>query len=538
MGSHSQLISLLAGVAFFIYGMQLASEYLQKIAANRIRKLFNSLSGKRLLAIFVGIMLTILLQSSGAVTSMLVTLGTAGVVTLHGVMGVIIGSAIGSTFQVQLISFHIHEYGLAMFLVGFAFYLKSKKRFIKNIAGAVIGFGIMFFGLELMGDAADHYRESPYLTMVLNYFKSEPFITILFTAAFSGFVQSSAVVVGFAMTLAMTGLISFYDSMFWIYGANIGTTATAILAATGGNYIARQVAWSHFFFKVGGVLIFLPFTALYVSLLQSWEPSEARNIANAHTLFNILNAILFYPFLNIGARFMQKYIQPTEEEKEFGPEFLSKTGDASTLAYAQAMREALRMGDLVSQMVKKSLDLFENENPELVEELHEQDNKVDLLYREIKSYLLRFSDGSGHFDKRAVELLSFITDIEAAADMVDKNLIDLSEKKNNLKLEFSRQGWMEIREIHKITVEIVSLSISAYQLQSEELARQVVEKKRHLRQKERLCRESHLERLHRGLKETVNTSSIHLELLGDYRRIAGLCSNHAYTIIKEAPEES
>lgn len=534
MASHSMLINLMGGVTLFMYGMSLASEYLQKLAANRVRQLMNHLADRKLFAVGGGVLLTILLQSSGAVTTMLVNLASAGVVNLSQVMGVIVGSAIGSTFTVQIISFNLAQWGLSILIVSFAIFFITKQRFLKNIMGVAIGFGLLFYGIELMSAATSEFRSYKQVTEVLEYIKGQPFVAVLITALITGFVHSSAVVIGFAMTLAASQLIGIEDAMYWIYGANIGTTATALLAAVGTNHVGRQVAWSHFFYKIGSVVIFLPFTQMFADWMLVVDPIEARAIANSHTIFNIISAAVFLPFLNIGVRITEKMIPPREDEKEFGTKYINKDSRvAYTIAYAQSMREALRMGDIVNSMVQDSVKLFESQNPDLIEDLHLRDNKVDLLFREIKSFLVRFSDESGHFNNNVLELLAFVTDLENAADIVDKNLIELSEKKQSLQLEFSHQGWIELQDLHRTVCETITASLSCVQLQDKALAGEVIAKKRQLRTLERNMRESHLERLNRGLRESINTSSIHLELLSDWRRIASLFSNHAYGLLNE-----
>jgi phosphate:Na+ symporter len=532
--NYSHLVYLFAGIVFFMYGMSLASDYLQKLAANRVRQLMNSLQDRQLLGIGVGVILTILLQSSGAVTCMLVSLGSAGVINLTQVMGVIIGSAIGSTFTVQIISFNIAQWGLPILICAFSIFFITKQRILKNISGVFIGFGLIFYGLEMMSAAAAHFKTMPEFIRILESLKGEPLLAILITALATGFVQSSAVVIGFAMTLSAAGLIGIHEAMFWMYGANIGTTATALIAAVGGNYVGRQVAWAHFFYKVGSVLIFLFATDFFASVVMAIDDNPSRSIANAHTLFNIVAAIVYFPFIRYGVRFIEKTLPAADDEKEFGTQYISAdVTSATTIAYAQSVRESLRMSDIVKSMVQDSVKLFETSNPDLISDLRERDNRVDLLFREIKAYLVKQVGDGGQFNYQTLELLSFVTDIESAADIVEKNLVELSEKKNGLQLEFSHQGWLELKEMHGLVMDLLTVSVSAIQLHDKSLAEQIIQKKRHMRTVERRMRESHLNRLNRGVKESINTSSIHLEILSDLRRIAGLFSNHAYGILAE-----
>jgi phosphate:Na+ symporter len=535
---HTPLMVLLAGIAFFMYGMSLASDYLQRLMANRVRHLMNRLADRHIIAIVVGILLTVLLQSSGAVTSMLVGLGSAGVVTLAQVMGVIIGTAVGTTITVQIISFNIAQYGLGCFIFSFVVFFTANRRIVKNIAGVFMGFGLIFFGLELMSQATQYFKSVPILMDGISYLRKEPFIAFLVTTAITAFVHSSAVVIGIAMTLAQSDLITVYDAMFWVYGANVGTTATGLMAAIGANYVGRQVAWAHTFYKVVTVAICAIATGPIVEFIELFNENKVRDIANGHTLLNIIGAIMFYPFITTGAEIIRKMFPPNESEREFGTKFLrSDAARSPSVAYAQAVRESLRMGDIVVSMVRDSIRLFESEDPELIEDLHKRDNKVDLLFREIKTFLVRAPEKEGPINQQVFELLSFVTDLEGAADIVEKSIVDLAEKKNRLKVEFSEAGWGEIKEVHQLVLDLISQSLSCFQLHDASLADNVIEAKRSLRKKEREFREHHLERLNKGLKATINTSSIHLDLLGDYRRIAGLFTNHAYAIFKSGEEQ-
>lgn len=516
-----------------MFGMTLASKYLQRLAANRVRDLLGSLANRPYLGLGVGILLTVMIQSSGAVTSMLVGLGTARVVTLRQVMSVILGTAIGTTITVQLLSLNVAQYGLAIFTFSFAVFFLTKRRVLRQIFGVVMGFGLIFWGLELIGLGTDSIRSSHIMSDYIEFLSSHPFSAVVVSAVFTAVVHSSAATIGMAMSLALSGVITFESSLYWVYGANIGTTATALLASAGGNYIGKQVAWAHTLYKVLGVLIFYYFTPWIAMMF----PNEAvqRDIANAHTLFNVMLAVIFFPFIQVGATLVEKVFSPGKNDAEFSTKYL-KRGDlhSSTVVMAYAQREILRMGDIVLSMVKAGLHLLENKNSDLEEFIESNDNHVDLLNREISLYISESIDlESEDLPQEAYEMILFASDLESVADVVEKSILELARKKHNLKVDFSEEGWREIRQIHDSVVEAVSLSLNCFQLANKDLASKVVEKKRKIRRMERAFRESHIERLSNGRQETINTSSIHLDLLSDYRRIVGLISNHAYHYLKD-----
>lgn len=524
---NSFFILLISGVALFLYGMGLASSSLEKIMAGKITNLLNRLSQSKFLAILTGVVLTTLMQSSGAVTSMLVGLGSARVVNLRQVMGVIIGTAIGTTLTVQLISLDLSQYALPVFAIAFAFYFKAKKTVFKNLSLTAMGFALLFLGLKLVSVSAHHFAENPMLTEFFQSVRDNPGYSLLISIVFCAFVQSSAITIGLAMSLAAVKAITFYDAMIWVYGANIGTTSVALIAAAGGNYIGRQVAWAHFFYKTISVVIFYPFTQLFIDFLMSFDTTISRSIANAHLVFNIVSAILFFPFINKGAALIEKMF-PKSASEEFGTEFVNMDNyQSSALAVSYANREIMRTADIVLGMIKDSIRLFETNDPKDFDSIKDRDNKVDFLYRETKMFLLDHANKSNTVvHQNIMNMIMLLSDLERAADAIDINILALAIKKNALKLEFSSEGWHEIRGMHEQVVKVAAMAINSYQ--QRELCDAAIQLKRELAKLEITFRENHISRLNRGLNSSINTSSIHLDLLSEYRRIASLLVNHAY----------
>tara|TARA_B100001248_G_C27398266_1_gene467505 strand:- start:5162 stop:6787 length:1626 start_codon:yes stop_codon:yes gene_type:complete len=533
LDTHSYLLGVFAGLAFFMYGLDFVSSCLKEIMGNRVRDLLAKLSKSKPLSISVGILLTLLMQSSGAVTSLLVALGKARVTTLSQVMGVIIGSAIGSTITVQLISFNIAQIGLPVFTVAFFAYFLAQKPIMKSITGILMGFGLVFFGLELMGIGAAKVKDVEWLSTMFIYLNENHIIAMVVSAVVTAMVHSSAVTVGLAMTLAASDVITAYDAIFWVFGANIGTTSTALMTAIGGNAIGRQVAWANVLFKAGTLCVVYFFASQLHDLVAWMGGAVPRQIANAHTLFNFFGAVLFYPFIELGARLLQQQIQPSKSEQEFGPKYLDKSTVLSPIiALSEAKREVSRMSDIVHYMIVDSLKAFEDEDTELVKTINESDNRVDLLQREIKDYLIEMATDSD-LAEQVRYTFSYVSDLETAADIVDRGLLELSRKKHNLKLQFSSEGWGEICELQLEVRHLADLSASCFQLHDANLAEQVIEQKKKISKMENRLRSSHFERLNQGLKESLNTSSIHLDVLADYRRIASVLSNHAYEVRKQ-----
>jgi len=533
-GSHSALIMTLGGVAVFMLGMNVASENLQKLAADRIRDIVTTLAKKPIWGVFLGIGLTMILQSSGAVTSMLVGLGSAAVISLPQVMSVILGTAIGSTLTVQILSFDIAQFGLPVFALSFFVHFLSKRRALKNAAAAVMGFGLLFFGLEMIRIGTHNMRDMEQFQTLVKTMSENPLYATLLTAFFTAIVHSSAVTILLGMTLTAHGIISLEDSIYWIFGANIGTTATALIAAAGGNYVGRQVAWAHAFYKIASVAIFFPF----VGQLADWFSTGhiERDVANINTVYNLVAAIVFYPFVSRGADMVEKLFPPGRDEMQFSVRYLKKKDwESPSVVVAHAEREAFRMSDIVTSMIEDSLKLFRREDPELIESIRRRDDHADLLARELNLYLAQQIDQAPEgLRGQMLNLMYFVTDLEAAADVVDNQLLELAQKKHHLKVDFSDDGWRDLEELSGAVTQIAHMAIACYQTQDKDLAAKVIFHKRNIRKLEQKLRENHVNRLVKGTPESLRTSSIHLDVLGEYRRIVGLLSNHVYGLLKHS----
>lgn len=526
---NSSWILLLGGVAVFMYGMTLASQSLEKLLASRISQLMNKLNQSQFLAIVVGITLTTLLQSSGAVTSMLVGLGSAKVINLHQVMGVIIGTAIGSTLTVQLMSFNLSQYALPVLFASFFFFFFAKKPGIKNLMMVGMGFGFFFLGLGFISTAAKALSTDPFFSGLLSNLQQSNTTSLLISTLFCAFVHSSSVTIGLAMSLASAGALNLDQAMYWVYGANIGTTSTALIAAVGSNHIGRQVAWAHFFYKTVSVLIFLiePIHKGLLGVLNYFDAGTIRGIANGHLWFNLISAAIFYPFIGKGAKAIEKLF-PKDAKEDFSAEYLKLNNyQSSALATSYANREILRTADVVLSMIQDSIRMFEGNSGPVIESIKDRDNKVDFLYRETKMFLLDNANKSQTaVHQNVMKMIMFLSDVERSADAIDINLVTLAIKKNALKLEFSPEGWDELKQMHAAVVKTAMVAISAYT--DRDLCERAIAEKRETARLEITLREKHIERLNRGARETINTSSIHLDLLSEYKRIASLLCSHAY----------
>lgn len=515
-------IGLLGGFAIFIYGMKIASEGLQKVAGKKLKSIMEKLTGNRLMGVIIGTLVTIVDQSSGATTVMLVSFATATLITLPQALGVILGADIGTTFTVQLIAFKIYEYSLLIVSIGFLLMFLSKKKKYRYIGQVFLGIGFIFFGMQIMAAKVAPLTEYPAVVDIFMIFSQKPLTGVIAGAIFTGLIQSSAAVIGLILTMSMQGLVDLSGAIPILLGANIGTCVTALLASTGASREGKRVALAHIFFKIFGVVIFFlllgPFTR-FVSLSSNNLP---RQIANAHSLFNISIAVIFLPFIPLYVRFINVLIPRKKEEEKFGPKYLDpRILDTPVLALEQAKRELLREADIVLKMLRESIQVFAHSDTDLMERIKIRDNDVDTLHLALVSYLTTLGQGTltDEESRSEIEFLYITDDLESIGDIIDKNIMPLAKKMIEERNSFSEEGWDEIYSMHNRVIENLSMSIFALARADIELAKKVTDIKPEIARLESDLRRKHIARLHSGLKESIDTSNIHLDLIDQFKRI-------------------
>jgi phosphate:Na+ symporter len=532
------LFALLGGTALLLYGVRLVGEGLQRAAGTRLRHVLSTLTGDRFRALLVGAGVTAVLQSSSATTVMLVGFASAGLLTLRQTIGVILGADIGTTVTVQLLAFNLLGFAPLVVFLGWLVYTAFGGT-VKYVGQAVLGFGFLFLGMKLIADGTVPLKQSALFGDLFTALVGQPILLLLLAAVFSAFVRSSAATIGIALSFAASGLMNLDGAMPIIFGANVGTAATALIAAVGANAEARRVAAAHAVFKVIGVLIFLPFSVWFADLVRHTTDDPARQIANAHSLFNLLLAFLFLPFTRIAADVFTRLI-PDTGRTELGAMYLNPNVlDTPSVALGQAVREVLRMGDAVLQSLRDSIVVFERDDEPLMKEVIRRDDLIDRLEEDIKQYVvkLRAQSLTDEQSRRESALLFTVVNLEEIGDVIEKELMELADKKMRGHYRFSGQGWQEIVDIHAKVVENLELALSAVATQDRSIAEKVVRHKSNINLLERRLRQTHMQRLREGLRETIDTSSIHLDVLAGLKRANSLVAGIAYAVLGQHAAE-
>ena len=527
------LISLVGGTALLLYGVRLVGEGLQRAAGTRLRHILQTLSGNRLKALAVGAGVTAVLQSSSATTVMLVGFASAGLLSLRQTIGVILGADVGTTVTVQLIAFDLLAISPLIVFVGWLLTAIGRGT-VSYVGRAILGFGFLFLGIKLIADGTAPLKDNELFRQVLAALVGQPILLLVIAAAFTALVHSSAATIGISISLATSGLMPLEGAIPIIFGANVGTAATALLASAGANVEARRVAVAHAGFKVAGVLVFIPFGIVFADLVRATATDDVpRQIANAHTLFNVGLAILFLPFAGFAADLITRLMPETERRREGAIYLDPHVLDTPAVALGQAVREALRMGDLVVRSLRETMQVFERDDAELMKRISKRDDEIDRLEEDIKNYLTKLHEQALTEEQaeRETALLFVVVDLEAVGDVIDKQLMELAEKKIKGNHRFSKQGFAEIADLHTKVVENLELAIAALASGDGSIAEKVLRHKTPISELERRYRQSHMERLRAGLPESIDTSSIHLDVLLALRQVNSFATAIAYAVL-------
>jgi phosphate:Na+ symporter len=532
------LFALLGGTALLLFGVRFVGEGLQRAAGTRLRHVLSTLTGDRFRALLVGAGVTAVLQSSSATTVMLVGFASAGLLTLRQTIGVILGADIGTTITVQLLAFNLLGFAPLVVFLGWLVYTAFGGT-VKYVGQAILGFGFLFLGLKLIADGTVPLKQSALFGDLFGALVGQPLLLLLLAAVFSALVRSSAATIGIALGFASGGLMNLDGAMPIIFGANIGTAATALVAAVGANAEARRVAAAHALFKVVGVGIFLPLSVAFADVVRNTSGDPARQIANAHSLFNVAVALLFLPFTRVAADLFTRLI-PDTGRRELGAMYLNPNVlDTPAVALGQAVREVLRMGDAVLQSLRESVSGFDRDDERMMREVIRRDDLIDRLEEDIKQYVVMVGEHelTEEQSERSSALLFTVVNLEEIGDVIEKELMELADKKIRGHYRFSDQGWAEIVDLHGKVVENLELALSAVATQDHSIAEKVIRHKSNINSMERRLRQTHIQRLHEGLRETIDTSSIHLDVLAALKRANSLVAGIAYAVLGQHDAE-
>ncbi|MCM1989681.1 Na/Pi cotransporter family protein [Oceanirhabdus seepicola] len=537
----SMILALAGGLGLFLYGMKVMGDGLQNLSGDKMKAVFEKITSNPILGVLTGAFVTAVIQSSSATTVMVVGFVNAGLMNLLQATAVIMGANIGTTVTGFLITLKISKL-IPIFLgIGAFLTLFGKKDKTKQIGHIILGFGVLFLGMDYMKNAMSPLKESPMFTEFIATLDGNVFLGLLTGLAMTAVVQSSSATTGILIGLASTGAIELTLAVPVLLGCNIGTCVTALISSIGTNKTAKKAAVIHLIFNVAGALIFLPLVNALVwavSLIHVTGTNVEivqRQIAYAHIIFNVMNTVLLLPFYKVIVGVVNKLIPVSEDDMEddhIGTKYIDdRLLETPVIAVGQTTKELIRMGSVVERNLKLAMEAFEKNSDSLVKKVYEKEKLVNLLEDELTVYLVKLSktEIAEHQRDIVTSMFHVVNDLERIGDHAD-NIAELTSEKIQKRLNFSDEAMKELRNMFDYTIQAVRLSIEALDEENKEKAFKVIEIEDKIDKIEKELRANHIRRLNNGVCNAT-VGAIFLDIISNLERIGDHATNVAQTIV-------
>jgi len=533
------IFEVFGGLGLFLYGMKVMSDGLEQSAGNKMESIIEALTKNRFLAVIVGAFVTVLIQSSSATTVMVVGFVNAGIMTLTQSIGIIMGANIGTTFTAQLVSLDITAIAPIAIGTGVMIKLFVKNEKINQYSDVLIGFGILFFGMDVMKGAMKPLRTYQGFTDLLASFAGGSFFDIVL-AVFTGFaittvLQSSSASTGILVAMASQGILPIEAAFPIVLGTNIGTCVTAMISSIGASKNAKRAALIHLIFNITGALIFLIFfRTLTVDFVKTFSFRADRQLANAHTLFNIANTVMLLPFAGLIIRMVKRIIPEDEEELSKYHELKyvdNRLLETPSIAIVQVMKEVLHIGNMVDYSFNNSRDSVINHDKKLAKEVFKKEREINKTSHAIVKYMFEFTTKDISPEQRKIieGLFGTVSDLERIGDHCD-NIAEIAVYKIDNNISFSGSANEEIIFMYERVQKSYLQALEAIKTGDIELSRSIIEREGEIDELEKRLRKKHIERLNQG-KCGPSAGIVFLDIISNLERIADHASNIAFTVI-------
>ena len=529
----SMTMALLGGLALFLYGMKLMGEGLEKAAGDRLKRLLESLTRNPLMGLLVGVVFTMIIQSSSATTVMVVGFVNAGLLDLMQATGVILGANIGTTVTAWIVAgFQATAFMPLVLLIGVAMMMFLKKLKLQRVGQVVAGFGMLFVGMGMMSDAMKPLAESAEFARLMTAF-SNPIMALLVGVAVTAIIQSSSASVGILEMLAIQGLVPLETSLYIIMGTNIGTCVTAMLSAVGATRTAKRAALIHLMFNVLGTLVvFILVSLLPVSTWIGHINGPALQIAVAHTSFKVFEVLCFVLLRKWLVKLVMILV-PGEDKQGEGKslKFLDdRILSTPPIAVAQICKEIERMGDIAIANLTRAMDAFFNKDSSLLNEVEQSEDVVNYLNHEITRYMVAAAqlDLPASDVEQLGEMFHVVNDLERIGDHAE-NMAEYAKNRIDEEIPFSEDGLAELRDMLDKTVALFRLSMEAFHTRDQHLLPRVLVQEENIDDMEKTLQQSHVDRLTRGAC-TPRSGMIFSDMLSNLERVADHATNVAFSI--------
>jgi phosphate:Na+ symporter len=518
--------------------MHMVSSGVVRAFGGDLRRFLGIALRNRISAFFVGLVATALLQSSTATALMTTSFTADGMVALVPALAVMLGANVGTTLVVQLLSFNVTAVAPVLLAAGMIAFRRGRRTRTRDLGRVAIGLGLMLLALHVLLDSLTPAEQAATLRTLLATATGEPVIDVLIGALLAWAAHSSLAVVILVISLAHSNFITPDAVVALVLGANLGSAINPLFeAGTAADPSSRRLPVGNLVNRLVGCALVLPLLGPIADFLTRFDPDPVRQAADFHTAFNLALAILFIGPLGWIARLLVLVLPERKAAADPAtPLYLDPAAlDTPAVALTCAAREVLHMGDVIEAMLRQSMTAFRTDDRELVVDIERMDNVVDRLHEAVKLYITKITRVSldEPNGQRAMEIISLSINLEHVGDIIDKNLMELAAKKIRNRLKFSPEGEAEIEAMHRRVVDNLKIALGVFMSGDASLARQLLKEKVEIREAERTAAENHLARLREGRPETVATSTLHLDVLRDLKRIHSHICSAAYPVLEK-----
>ena len=535
------LLDLMGGVALLLWGLHMVHSGILRAFGPDLRRLLSKALNDRFSAFAAGLGLTALLQSSTATALITSSFAAEGLVALVPALAIMLGANVGTTLIVQVLSFNIAAVAPVLFIIGLLAFRNGPRSRIKDIGRVFIGLGLMLLSLHILLDTLAPAENAPSVRVLLGAITGDPVLCVLIGAVVTWAAHSSVATVLLIMSLAHAHFVSPAAAFALVLGANLGSAVNPLIeGARRDNPASYRLPIGNLLNRVVGIVLVLPFLKPIALHVQVWQPDLAKLTAEFHIAFNLATAILFIGVLDHLSRLLTKLLPDrVQAEDPAQPRYLDETAlETPSLALADAARETLRVGDMVETMLRKVMTAIMTNDRALADQTSRLDNTVDDIVEAIKLYVTKLTRGSldEREGRRAMEIISFAINLEHIGDIVDKNLNELATKKIKRRFQFSAEGSEELLAFHRRIMDSLRIAFGVFMSGDVGEAHKLLGEKAALRNAELAATERHLDRLREGRPESLETTSLHLDVLRDLKRIHSHICSVAYPVLDAAGE--
>ena len=532
------LLALLSAIALLVWGTHMVRTGFLRVYGANLRRILRMSTGSRLTAMAAGIGVTGLIQSSSATALLTSSFVGQGLINTPAALAVMLGADVGTALMVQVFALNLSWLSPLFLMVGVILHLGRKATKIGQIGRILIGLGLMILALQMIGAATKPLTHAQGVQVLFSSVSGDVFLDVVLGALLAIVSYSSLAVVLLTAGLAASNVIPGSVAIAVLLGANLGSGLLVVFTTLRANAEARRVPLGNLIVKLAGCVLVLPFLGMIGGWFAGIGLEPERQVIYFHLGFNLALAIVFLGAVGVVARLTER-ILPSDEAKDSPgkPKYLDATAlHTPALAMGCAAREALRLGDIVQVMLNGMLTVLRNNDLKLSEELRKMDDMVDDLYTAIKLYLTQISREAldEREGKRWADIIQFTINMEHAGDIIERILIDLADKKILHDLHFSDAGMAEIEDLHSRLVAHLQLGLSVFLNGDLKCAQQLIAGKDQFRSLELRYADNHLARLSDNTPQSIETSSLHLDLISDMKRINSLFCSIAYPILDEA----